>query len=144
MKKELTMTTWYSSEIDTVSARPQKVTALRRPLLVGALAAGMIAIGASTALAASPLGSPSPRPSTAWGQGMSTSMMSGTSMGMMLGTTASMMSGASMGTMHGTTSMMSGASRSMMGSHGTSPPPASSTGTTTGMMGSTSTGAMSR
>ncbi|HEY5247166.1 MAG TPA: hypothetical protein VIJ15_01765, partial [Dermatophilaceae bacterium] len=85
------------------------MTALRRPLLVGALAAGMIAIGASTALAASPLGSPPPLPSTMSGQGMSTSMMNGTSMGIMLGTTATMMNGTSMGTMHGTTAtMMSG------------------------------------
>jgi len=119
------MTAWYSSEIGTVSARRQKVTAVRRPLLVGALAAGMIAIGASTALAASPLGSPSPGPSTAWGQGMNTSMMSGTSMG----------------TMHGT---RTATSTRMMGSASTGTPPAPSTGTTTGMMGSTSAGAMGR
>jgi hypothetical protein len=102
IKKELKMTAWYSSEIGNIGARRQKVTGLRRPLLVGALAAGVIAIGASTALAASPLGMPSPPPSTTGGQGTAASMMSGTSMGTMHGTAASMMSGTSIGTMHGT------------------------------------------
>jgi hypothetical protein len=69
------MTVRYSSEIDTFGARRQKMTAFRRPLIVGALAAGVIALGASTAVAAGPLGSPSPGPSTVWGQGTSSSMM---------------------------------------------------------------------
>ena len=90
----------YGSEMGTYGARRPKRSTLRRPLIIGALAAGVIALGASTAVAADPLGSPSPGPVAMWGQGTSTGMMDGASMGTMHRTNTGMMDGASMGTMH--------------------------------------------
>ena len=119
------MTAWYSGEMGTMSAWGRKVITLRRPLLVGALAAGVIALGASTAMAASPLGSASSAPSAVWGHGTNTTMMSGTSMGIMLGSSAPMMSCIRMGT-------MSNAGTAMMSGTSVGTPQAASTGT--GMM----------
>jgi hypothetical protein len=165
IKKEFKMTAWKSSEIGTIRARRQQVTAFRRPLLVGALAAGVIAIGASTALAASPLGDPPPLPATAGAHSTTANMMSDASMRTMHGSTANMMSDASMRTMHGSTAnmmsdarmrtmhgstanMMSDASmRTMHGSTANMMSDASMRtmhGTTANMMGSSSTGAMGR
>jgi len=93
------MTAWYSGEMGTITARGRKVVTLRRPLLAGALAAGVIALGASTAVAASPLGRASSAPAAVWGHGTNTTMMSGTSMGIMLGSSAPMMRCIRMGTM---------------------------------------------
>jgi len=151
--KEFTMATRHSSEMGTDGALGQKLTAWSRPLLAGALAAGVIALGASSAVAASPVGSPVSHPSTAWSHSTSASMMIGTSMGIMLGTTAPMMTICTeMGTMpNARTTMMSrthttmtsltrsGASTGMMTGTGTATPPATSTGTGTGMMSGTST-----
>jgi hypothetical protein len=143
------MTTRHSSEMGTDGALGQKLTAWSRPLLAGALAAGVIALGASSAVAASPVGSPVSHPSTAWSHSTSTSM------GIMLGTTAPMMTICTeMGTMpNARTTMMSrthttmtsltrsGASTGMMTGTGTATPPATSTGTSTSTMNGTSTGA---
>lgn len=93
------MTARYGNEMGTYGARRRKMITLRRPLIIGALAAGVIALGASTAVAAGPLGRPSPEPSAVCGQGASASMMSGTSMGTMHRANASMMSGTSTGEM---------------------------------------------
>jgi hypothetical protein len=153
--KEFKMTTGHSTEMGTNGALAQKVTAWSRPLLAGALAAGVIALGASSAVAASPVGSPVSGPSTAWSHSTNASMMSGTSMGIMLGTTAPMMTICTeMGTMpHASPTMMSrtgttmtshtsSATRTrMMSGTSTATPPDTSTGTGTGtgMMSSTST-----
>lgn len=61
------------------------MTAVRRPLTVGALAAAVIALVASTAVAAGTLGSPFPGPSTTRGdgQGSYAAMMGGSMMGSM-------------------------------------------------------------
>ena len=48
IKKEFKMTARYGNEMGTYGARRQKVITLRRPLIIGALAAGVIALGAST------------------------------------------------------------------------------------------------
>lgn len=129
------MTARYGNEMGTYVARRRKVITLRRPLIIGALAAGVIALGASTAVAAGPLGRPSPETSAVCGHGASASMMSGSSMATMHRASASMMSGTSMRTMHRTSaSMMSGTSMAT--------PPATSTGMATSMMSGTSTGAM--
>src|SRR5664280_2602393 len=137
IKKEFKMTAGNSNEMGTDGALGQNVTAWSRPLLVGALAAGVIALGASIAVAASPVGSPSSGPSTAWGHGTNTSMMSGTSMGMMLGTTARMM------TTFTRTGTMPHASTRMMSRTSTTTPRRTGTGTGTGtgttMMSGTST-----
>lgn len=127
------MAVWHRSEMGTIGSLGQKLTTWKRPLLVGTFAAGVIALGASTAMAATPLGSPSPGPSTVWGQHTSTSMMSGTSMGIMLGTSDSMMSGTGMG-------IMPRACDSMMSHTSASTPPTAIKGTGTLMMTGTRTG----
>ena len=57
-------------EMGSIGARGRKLTAGRRPLVVGVLAAGIVALGGSTALAASAFDSVPPRPVTIGGQGM--------------------------------------------------------------------------
>ena len=74
------MMTRHSNELGSISARRRKKTAMRRPLLVGALAAGVIALGTSTAMAAGPIASPSPGPSTMGVQGMTMTGHKGTPM----------------------------------------------------------------
>ena len=57
------MMTRKGNQMGSIGARRQK-TAMRRPLLVGALTAGMIAVVASTAVAVGPVERPSSGPST--------------------------------------------------------------------------------
>jgi hypothetical protein len=89
-KEEFIMMARHGNEMGSIGTRGKRLTAMRRPLLVGALTAGVVALGVSTAVAVGPLGDPSPAPSTSGGQG--TSMMSGT------GTMGDMGSGADMKT----------------------------------------------
>jgi len=97
----------YGKEMGSIGARGQKRTAMRRPLLVGALAAGVVALGAATAVAVGPLGSPSPSPSITGGQTVSIFPGTGTSM---MGRTGTASPGTSMmgrtGTASPGTSMM--------------------------------------
>lgn len=86
------------SKMCSIGAREQRKTARRRPWLVGALAIGVVTLGASAAVAVGTVGSPPPAPSATGGHGTSmmrgTSTMSGTSMmpvtgtGIMSGTSA--------------------------------------------------------
>jgi hypothetical protein len=128
----------HSNEMGMLGARGQKLTALRRPLKVGFLATVVIALGASTASAAVPLGSASPRPWMVQCPG--TSLMSRTHMGIMPDMSSGMMIAESMGIVPG---MSSGMIRAV--SMGTVPGTRTMTGTSTGagtsMMTGTSTGA---
>lgn len=65
-----------SNELGAIGATGRKATVVRRPLLVGVLAAGAIALGASTAVAVGPFGDSS-GPSTMRGQGSTADMMKG-------------------------------------------------------------------
>ena len=59
----------YGNEMGSTGARGKKVAAMRRPLLVGALTAGVIALVASAAVAVGPIGDPSSGPSRMGGSG---------------------------------------------------------------------------
>jgi len=89
------------NEMGSIGARRQKMTAVRRPLLIGALTAGVIALVASTAVAVGPIGGPSSGPSMMHGTGAN--MMSGTGSG------ANMMGGTGAGA-----NMMGGTGARMM------------------------------
>jgi hypothetical protein len=128
--------TRYGNETGSIGARSKRMTALRRPLLIGALTAGVITLGVSAAVAVGPLGSPSPEPSTPVGQ--RTSMMGGAGMMGEMGSSATMKAhmGSSMGS-----NMMGGAG--MMGEMGSSGTKKAHMGSSTGpnMMGDKGPGA---
>ncbi len=73
----------YGNEMGSTGARGKKVAAMRRPLLVGALTAGVIALVASAAVAVGPIGDPSSGPSRMGGSGVN--MMGGSGVNMMGG-----------------------------------------------------------
>ena len=82
----------YGNEMGSTGARGRKVAAMRRPLLVGALTAGVIALVASAAVAVGPIGDPSSGPSRMGGSG-AVNMMGGSGANMMGGSGANMMGG---------------------------------------------------
>ena len=69
-EKELATMGRYGNEMGSSGGWAKRLTAGRRPLVVGVLAAGVVALGGSTALAASGFDRFPPRPLTIGGQGM--------------------------------------------------------------------------
>ena len=92
----------YGNEMGSTGARGKKVAAMRRPLLVGALTAGVIALVASAAVAVGPIGDPSSGPSRMGGSGAA-NMMGGSGAANMMGGSgaANMMGGSGAANMMG-------------------------------------------
>jgi len=98
------MRTRYGYEMISIGAKGKKKTVLLRPLLVGALAAGVAALGVSAAVAAGSHIGPSPVTSGRTMTSTAAPMMTGTTAPTMTATTAPTMTGTAAPMMTGTTS----------------------------------------